>query len=30
MHLNIFQQIQEKAYNGNIDRNDRFGLKKIL
>lgn len=28
--LNIFQQIQEKAYNGNIDRNDRFGLKKIL
>lgn len=28
--LNIFQQISKKAYNGNIDRYDRFGLKKIL
>lgn len=28
--LNIFTQIKEKSYNGNIDRNDRFGLKKVL
>ena len=28
--LNIFNEIKEKSYNGNIDRNDRFGLKKVL
>lgn len=28
--LNIFTEIKEKSYNGNIDRNDRFGLKKVL
>lgn len=28
--LNIYQQIKEKAYNGDIDKNDRFGLKKVL
>ena len=28
--LNIFTEIKDKLYNGNIDRNDRFGLKKVL
>ncbi|MGY3663261.1 MAG: hypothetical protein ACXAHE_05235 [Roseburia sp. 1XD42-69] len=28
--LNIFTDIKNKAYNGNIDRDDRFGLKKVL
>lgn len=28
--LNIFTEIKNKSYNGNIDRNDRFGLKKVL
>lgn len=28
--LNIFTEIKDKSYNGNIDRNDRFGLKKVL
>lgn len=28
--LNIFTQIKDKSYNGNIDRIDRFGLKKVL
>lgn len=27
---NIFTNIKSKAYNGNIDKNDRFGFKKIL
>lgn len=28
--LNIFTEIKEKSYNGNINKNDRFGLKKVL
>ena len=28
--LNIFTEVKDKSYNGNIDRNDRFGLKKVL
>lgn len=28
--LNIFTEIKNRSYNGNIDRNDRFGLKKVL
>lgn len=28
--LNIFTEIKNKSYNGNIDRIDRFGLKKVL
>ncbi len=28
--LNLFTEIKEKAYSGNIDRDDRFGLKKVL
>lgn len=28
--MNIFEEIKNRAYNGNIDRNDRFGFKKIL
>lgn len=28
--LNIFTEIKDKSYNGNIDRYDRFGLKKVL
>ena len=28
--LNIFTEVKEKSYNGNIDRNDRVGLKKVL
>lgn len=28
--FNVFTEIKDKSYNGNIDRNDRFGLKKVL
>lgn len=28
--MNIFEEIKNRAYNGNINRNDRFGFKKIL
>lgn len=28
--LNIYTHIKNSAYNGNIDRHDRFGLKKVL